>query len=61
MASVLAVQPEILILDEPTSQLDSLAAEQILTFIRKLNEELGMTIILIEQNRKDVIIWQTEF
>ncbi|HHX96678.1 MAG TPA: ABC transporter ATP-binding protein [Clostridia bacterium] len=49
LASVLAVQPEILILDEPTSQLDSLAAEQILTFIRKLNEELGMTIILIEQ------------
>ncbi|HHY05367.1 MAG TPA: ABC transporter ATP-binding protein [Clostridia bacterium] len=49
LASVLAMQPEILILDEPTSQLDPVAGEEILTIVRKLNEDQGMTVILIEQ------------
>ncbi|MBG0765184.1 MAG: ABC transporter ATP-binding protein, partial [Tissierellales bacterium] len=38
LASVLAMQPEILLLDEPTSQLDPIAGEEILTMVRRLNE-----------------------
>lgn len=49
LASVLAWEPEILLLDEPTSQLDPVAAEQILNSIRRLNEDSGLTIILAEQ------------
>ncbi len=49
LASVLAMQPDILILDEPTSQLDPVAGEEILTMVRRLNEDNGITVILIEQ------------
>jgi len=49
LASVLAMQPQVLILDEPTSQLDPVAAEDFFNLVKHLNEELGMTIILIEQ------------
>ncbi|MCG8399971.1 MAG: energy-coupling factor transporter ATPase [Firmicutes bacterium] len=49
LASVLAMQPEILVLDEPTSQLDPIVGEEILTMIRRLNEENGLTVILVEQ------------
>ncbi|MDD2509974.1 MAG: ABC transporter ATP-binding protein [Syntrophomonas sp.] len=49
LASVLAWEPEILLLDEPTSQLDPMAAEQILNSIRRLNEDSGLTVILAEQ------------
>lgn len=49
LASVLAMQPDILLLDEPTSQLDPIAGEEILTMIRRLNEENGITVVLIEQ------------
>jgi len=49
LAAVLAMQPDILILDEPTSQLDPVAGEEILTMVRRLNEENGITVILIEQ------------
>lgn len=48
LASVLAMQPEVLILDEPTSQLDPTAAEDFLNLIKRLNEEMGMTVVLIE-------------
>ncbi|HEX3010890.1 MAG TPA: energy-coupling factor transporter ATPase [Syntrophomonadaceae bacterium] len=49
LASVLAMQPQILILDEPTSQLDPVAGEEILSIIKRLNEESGITVILVEQ------------
>jgi len=49
LASVLAMQPDILLLDEPTSQLDPIAGEEILTMVRRLNEENGITVVLIEQ------------
>lgn len=48
IASVLALHPEILILDEPTSELDPKGAEEVLQIIRRLNEELGLTVILVE-------------
>jgi len=49
LASVLAMQPEVLILDEPTSQLDPVAAEEFFSLIEQLNKEMGYTVVLIEQ------------
>lgn len=48
IASVLAMQPEVMVLDEPTSFLDPLGAKRIFEDIHKLNKELGITIILVE-------------
>jgi energy-coupling factor transporter ATPase len=48
IASVLAMQPEIIVLDEPTSFLDPLSAERIFEVIYKLNQEQGITVILVE-------------
>lgn len=50
IASVLAMRPQILVLDEPTSQLDPLGREQVLSLITLLNKEQGITIILVEHN-----------
>lgn len=49
IASALAMRDECIILDEPTSQLDPSSAEEIINLIKKINEELGVTIIVIEQ------------
>lgn len=49
LASVLAMQPCVLVLDEPTSQLDPAAAEELFNLVKRLNEEMNLTIILIEQ------------
>ncbi len=48
IASVLAMQPEIIVLDEPTSFLDPLSAEKIFEVIYKLNQEQGITVVLVE-------------
>jgi len=48
IASVLAMQPEIIVLDEPTSFLDPLSAERIFEVIYKLNQEQGITVVLVE-------------
>jgi energy-coupling factor transporter ATP-binding protein EcfA2 len=48
IASVLAMRPEIIILDEPTSFLDPVTAHKLFESIRKLNEDLDLTIILVE-------------
>ncbi len=55
IASVLALQPEVLALDEPTSQLDPQAAEEVLVALRHLNEDLGLTIVLSEHRLERVI------
>jgi energy-coupling factor transporter ATP-binding protein EcfA2 len=49
LASVVAMQPRILVLDEPTSQLDPVAAGEFLDLVEFLNKELGYTVVLIEQ------------
>ena len=46
LASVMAMQPKVLILDEPTSQLDPIAASDFLATLGKINRELGTSIIL---------------
>ena len=48
IASVLALHPGILVLDEPTSELDPKSAEEVLSVVERLNDELGLTVILIE-------------
>jgi energy-coupling factor transporter ATPase len=48
IASVLAMQPKIMVLDEPTSFLDPLGAQAIFEVISRLNRDLGITIILVE-------------
>lgn len=49
IASALSYMPQVIILDEPTSQLDPTSAEEIVSTINKINEELGITIVIIEQ------------
>ncbi len=48
IASVLAMEPEIIVLDEPTSFLDPLSAEKIFEVIYRLNKEQGITVVLVE-------------
>lgn len=48
IASVLAMQPEIIVLDEPTSFLDPLGAKKIFEVIYDLNRKLGITVVLVE-------------
>ncbi len=55
LASIMAMQPEVLILDEPTSQLDPLAASDFLSTIRKINLELGTTVIITEHRLEDIL------
>jgi len=55
IASALALQPHILLLDEPTSQLDPLAAEEVLAALDRLNDDLGLTIVLSEHRLERVI------
>ena len=49
IASILALKPQILVLDEPTGELDPRSSRQIFTLLRKLNEEQGITVIIVEQ------------
>ena len=54
LASIMAMHPEVLILDEPTSQLDPIAASDFLNTIRKINIELGTTVIITEHRLEDI-------
>ena len=54
IAGVLAMQPEVLILDEPTAGLDPKGRDEILEQIKKLQTESGMTIILVSHSMEDV-------
>lgn len=55
LASVMVMQPSVLILDEPTSQLDPIAAKEFLEAIAKINRELGVTVILSEHRLEEVL------
>jgi len=54
LASIMVMQPEILILDEPTSQLDPIAAADFIAALKKVNSELGITVILVEHRLEEV-------
>ncbi len=55
LASVMVMQPKILILDEPTSQLDPIAASDFLATLKKINRELGTTILLTEHRLEEAL------
>lgn len=54
IAGVLAMEPEVLILDEPTAGLDPKGRDEILTMIKRLQKEMGITIILVSHSMEDV-------
>jgi energy-coupling factor transport system ATP-binding protein len=55
IAAVMTLQPQVLILDEPTSQLDPQGAEEVLDTLVKLNQDLGLTVILSEHRLERVV------
>ena len=55
IASALALRPPLLVLDEPTSQLDPQSAEEVLRALVRLNEDLGLTIILAEHRLERIL------
>lgn len=55
LAAIMAMHPRVLILDEPTSQLDPIAASDFLETVKKINEDIGTTVILTEHRLSDVI------
>ena len=54
LASIMAMHPDLLVLDEPTSQLDPIAASDFLATVKKINRDLGTTIILTEHRLEEV-------
>ena len=59
IAGVLAMKPDVLILDEPTAGLDPKGRDDILNCLRYLREETGMTIILVSHSMDDVCLLYT--
>lgn len=60
LASVMVMQPSVLVLDEPTSQLDPIAASDFLSVLGKINRELGTTIILTEHRLEEAFPFATQ-
>lgn len=54
LASIMAMQPVVLLLDEPTSMLDPIAASDFLETVRKLNRDVGTTVIITEHRLEDI-------
>lgn len=54
LASIMVMNPKILLLDEATSQLDPISATDFISTLKKLNDELGITILLVEHRLEDV-------
>ena len=59
LASVMAMQPDVLVLDEPTAQLDPIAAADFLAILGKINRELGTTVILTEHRLEEAFPYAT--
>ena len=59
LASVMAMQPSVLVLDEPTAQLDPIAAADFLALLGKINRELGTTILLTEHRLEEAFPFAT--
>ncbi len=55
LASVMVMQPDIILLDEPTAQLDPIAASSFITSITKLNREFGTTVIVVEHRLEELL------
>ena len=57
LASVMAMQPDVLLLDEPCAQLDPIAAEKLLSELGRINRELGTTVILSEHRLEEAFAY----
>lgn len=55
LAAVMVMQPDILILDEPTAQLDPIAASDFIATLKKINRELSLTVIIVEHRLEEII------
>lgn len=55
LAAVLVMQPKLLILDEPTAQLDPIAASDFITTVKKLNQDYGITVIMSEHRLEEAV------
>lgn len=55
LASVLAMQPRLLLLDEPTAQLDPVTARELIEMVTRLNRELGITVLMTEHRLEEVL------
>lgn len=55
LASIMTMLPKVIILDEPTSQLDPIAASEFINMLFKINHELGITIIITEHRLEEII------
>ncbi len=54
IAGVLAMRPEVLVLDEPTAGLDPFSRDEILGNIKKMHDELGITVVLVSHSMEDI-------
>lgn len=55
LAAVTAMRPKLLLLDEPTAQLDPIASSDFINTLRKLNRELGLTVLIVEHRLEEVL------
>lgn len=55
LAAVMTMQPKLIILDEPTAQLDPIAAKEFLTVLTRVNQELGTTVVMSGHRLEDVM------
>ncbi len=54
LASVMVMEPKLLVLDEPVAQLDPVASRSFLDMLRRINEEIGTTIVIVEHHLEEV-------
>lgn len=54
LASILLLEPSVLLLDEPTAQLDPIAAKEFIHMLQRLNEEFGITIVIVEHRLEEL-------
>lgn len=55
LASILAMRPRILLLDEPTSQLDPIGTEEVLSVIKDLKQKLSVTVIMVSHKSEEIV------
>ncbi len=60
IAAALALRPQILVLDEPTSQLDPHGSEEVLQILMRLNDQLGLTVVLAEHRLERVVPYTSQ-